>query len=91
VLVAQGGAGERNNNYRGVERLMKKKKLTMVVVVVTVTSEQIGLVEKVGPLLVIAILRWKWMKRRQRERKKRENCLLGKEKPREADFWPTLD
>jgi len=90
VLVAQGGAGGRNNNCCGVEGPMKKKKkLTMVVVAVTVTSKQIGLVEKVGSLLVTVILRWKWMKRQQRERKKRENCWLGKKKPREADFWPT--
>jgi hypothetical protein len=92
VPVAQGGARGRNNNCCGGERPMKKKKkLMIVVVVVTVSSEQIGLVEKVGPLLVTTILRWKSMKRRQRERKKRENYWLGKEKLGEADFWPTLD
>ena len=50
-----------------------------------------GLVEKVRPLLVTTLLRWKWLKRRRRERKERKNCRLGKKNKKGANFLLTLD
>jgi hypothetical protein len=35
-------------------------------------------VDKVEPLLFTVVLRWKWLERRKKERKKREKCQLGR-------------